>query len=108
MSTIFSFPEYENFACLLQKQTNFEPGNFSLHKFPDKESLVRLHTDVKDKDVFIVCGLDDPDRKAIPLMFFAKTAKELGAKSALLMTFIITFASITIGGIVNYLLRSFM
>jgi ferrous iron transport protein B len=34
--------------------------------------------------------------------------KELGAKSALLMSFIITFASITIGGIVNYLLRSFM
>ena len=34
--------------------------------------------------------------------------KELGAKSALLMTFIITFASIMIGGIVNYLLRLFM
>jgi ferrous iron transport protein B len=34
--------------------------------------------------------------------------KELGAKSALLMSFIITFASIMIGGIVNYLLRLFM
>ncbi|MBW2222045.1 MAG: hypothetical protein JRF22_05910, partial [Deltaproteobacteria bacterium] len=34
--------------------------------------------------------------------------KKQKKKSALLMSFIITFASIMIGGIVNYLLRSFM
>jgi ribose-phosphate pyrophosphokinase len=36
---------------------------------------------VKDKKVFLVCTLNQPDTKLLPLYFLAKTAKEFGAKS---------------------------
>jgi ribose-phosphate pyrophosphokinase len=96
MPIIFAFPEYEKFVKQIQdqadqdqtdqNQTNFELGELSIRKFPDGDSLVTLETDVKEKDVVVVCGLDDADSKIMPLMFFAHTAKELGAKSVGLVT----------------------
>jgi ribose-phosphate pyrophosphokinase len=40
---------------------------------------------MKDKKVFLVCTLDQPDTKLLPLYFLAKTAKEFGAKSICLI-----------------------
>jgi len=81
MPTIFAFPGYEVFARSIQDQTGFASGDLTVYEFPDGESLVTLQTDVKDKDVIVVCGLDDANSKVMPLMFFACTAKKLGAKS---------------------------
>ena len=52
-----------------------------IRQFPDGETYVRLTTDVKARDVILVCSLDQPDAKFLPLMFLAETAKDLEARS---------------------------
>lgn len=78
---VFAFPRYETFVDRMRAHRVFEVGELLLHYFPDGESLVTLHTDVKDKEVVIVCGLENAATKILPLLFFADLAKELGAKS---------------------------
>lgn len=81
----FSFPENEVLTTSLSIKSNAEMGDFKIHRFPDGETLVKINTDVKDKKVIVVCSLNNPDTKIIPLYFFVKTAKELGAKEVLLV-----------------------
>jgi len=83
---IFSFPGNKIFADRLQKETGYVRGEFTLHTFPDKESLVTIHTDVREKNIILVCGLDDANSKILPLLFFAQTVKEFGAKYITLVT----------------------
>lgn len=81
MSLLFYFPGYESIArSLKEKLDDCTLGEATIRHFPDGESFVQLHTDVKDKDIILVCGLDQPDSKAMALLFFTKVAKELGAK----------------------------
>ena len=85
MPTIFAFPGYEKIARSIQDQTRAIWGDMELTTFPDSESLVTIKTDVKGKDVILVCGLEDANTKMIPLIFFVRTAQELGAKSVCLV-----------------------
>ena len=55
-----------------------------LHRFPDGESLVRLDADVTGRTVVIVASLAQPDAKALPLLFAADAARDLGATRVLL------------------------
>jgi ribose-phosphate pyrophosphokinase len=48
-------------------------------RFPDGESYLRLQTDVSNKHVAILCTLDRPDGKFLPMAYAAATARELGA-----------------------------
>lgn len=52
-----------------------------IRHFPDGETYVRLTAGVQGRDVILVCSLDNPDAKFLPLMFLAETAKDLGARS---------------------------
>ena len=56
-------------------------GVISLRRFPDGETYVRVETPVRGRDVAIVCTLDRPDDKILPLVFLAATARDLGATS---------------------------
>lgn len=56
-------------------------GAFTLRRFPDGESYVRIETPPKGHSVAIVCALDRPDDKVLPLLFLAATARDLGATS---------------------------
>ena len=85
MSILFAFPGYEKFSKLVKDRNDFELGDLSVKHFPDGESLVTIKSDVKNKDIIVVCGLDRPDAKMMPLLFFARTAKELGAKKITLV-----------------------
>lgn len=86
MSLLFAYPDNEEQAVSFVKEAGHELGVVKIHHFPDGESLVQLETDVKDRDVILFCSLDHPDSKAMTIMFFAKTVKELGAKSVGLIT----------------------
>lgn len=55
-------------------------GEFEFRHFPDGESYVRLVTPVRDRDVLLLCSLDGPDAKLLPLLFAARAARELGAR----------------------------
>lgn len=60
----------------------FAGGNIAVletRRFPDEETYLRLRTDISNKDVVIVCTLDRPDGKFLPLAFTAAMARDLGA-----------------------------
>jgi len=80
MSILFAFPGYELFTQKLCYHTGLTIGDCMISTFPDHETLVTINTDVKNKEVIVVCGLDDPNTKAMPLLFFTNLAREFGAK----------------------------
>jgi len=71
----FAFPE----QGALRKAMGFTEGIWEWRYFPDKESYIRVISDVKDKAVAIICSLNEPDQKTLPLIFLARTLKEIGA-----------------------------
>ena len=52
----------------------------TVRRFPDAESYVRVDASVKGGDVALVCTLDRPDDKILPLLFLAATLRDLGAR----------------------------
>jgi ribose-phosphate pyrophosphokinase len=84
-TVFFSLPENERLTQQLANKTNSEIGKAMLRKFPDGESYVRFLSNVKDKNVVIVCTLHEPDSKLLPLYFLSNTAKSLGAKNVCLV-----------------------
>ncbi len=82
MSTIyFALPGNEELTNTLAKNEQAEIGKAELRYFPDKETYVRVLSDVKQKDVVLVCTLHQPDDKLLPLYFLSQTVKTLGARS---------------------------
>jgi len=82
---VFALPGNEAFAAALMASAPAWPGTLSIHRFPDGEVLPRFDTRVAGCPVVLVCSLNDPDRKVLPLLFAAATARELGAKCVLLV-----------------------
>ena len=81
----FALPGNENLTEILIQKEKAEKGMIEIRSFPDGETYVRILSNVKDKKVFLVCTLHEPDTKLLPLYFLAKTAKEFGAKSICLI-----------------------
>ncbi len=73
------FPGNTLFASTLAPRLGAEIGGMTLRHFPDGESYVRIDAPVTGRDVILLCTLDRPDDKLLPLLFAAGTAKELGA-----------------------------
>lgn len=78
---VYALPGNEAFARGLAAAWPAEFGELAVHRFPDGESLVRLDTDPRDRDVILACTLHDPDPKVLPLLLAAGSARELGARS---------------------------
>lgn len=79
MAIYFAMPGNERLARDLAEMTAGDLGGMEVRRFPDGETYVRVLSDVRGKEVFIVCTLDDPDRKFLPLAFAASTVSEFGA-----------------------------
>jgi ribose-phosphate pyrophosphokinase len=58
-----------------------EVAKVTLRQFPDGESYVRIEAPVRGREVAVVCTLDRPDSKILPLLFVAATVRDLGADS---------------------------
>lgn len=56
-------------------------GDLTLRRFPDGETYVRIATPVRDRELALICTLDRPDDKVLPLLFTAATARDLGART---------------------------
>ncbi len=85
---IFSLDgEANNASCLLAElqnrlgKDNVQQGDVVQRHFPDGESYIKIVSEVKQQHVVVVCQLHQPNNKLIDLMFFAETAKQLGALS---------------------------
>ena len=72
-------PGNEAMARALAQMLGGDTGQLELHAFPDGETYLRFLTDVAGRPLVIVCTLDRPDAKFLPLIFAAATARELGA-----------------------------
>jgi ribose-phosphate pyrophosphokinase len=82
---IFGFDENEKMAAAIAEQLGVTLGEVIFRHFPDEETLVRIKSEVKELEVILVCSLNQPDPKLMPIISFADTAKELGAKSVTLI-----------------------
>jgi ribose-phosphate pyrophosphokinase len=76
---IFNFPQYQNLANAISSKMEYQQGKMEMRRYPEGESYVRLLSDVKNREVILVCGLENADEKMMAIMFFAAVAKELGA-----------------------------
>lgn len=77
---LIAFPGNEAMAAALAATLGWEQGSVEVRHFPDGESYIRFHTDVKGRTVVLACTLDRPDAKMMALYFAASTARDLGAR----------------------------
>lgn len=82
---LFSFPGNEFLSKQLLEKTGVEAGRVNLRRFPDGESYVRILSDVRGKDTYVLCSLHQPDEKLMMLYCFTKTIKQQGAISVTLL-----------------------
>lgn len=82
---IFSLPENIKLTQALAAKLAIEIGNAEIREFPDGESYIRINSDVKNKIVILVCTLDHPNSKILPLLFLARTLNDLGARKICLI-----------------------
>lgn len=76
---LIALPGNERLATALAMASDGELAKLELRSFPDGETYLRLMTSPRDRSVVVVCTLDRPDPKLLPLIFASATARELGA-----------------------------
>lgn len=79
MTALYAMPGNDAFADRLARHTRMSRRQLQVHRFPDGESLVQVALPLAHEDVAIVCTLDAPDAKVVPLLMAAATLRELGA-----------------------------
>jgi ribose-phosphate pyrophosphokinase len=77
---VVPMPQNETMAAAVARGSGEQAGVIETRHFPDGETWLRYATDPNGCNVAIVCTLDRPDGKFLPLLFAAKAARELGAK----------------------------
>ena len=65
----------------LARELQIEQGEIEQRHFPDGEAYLRLMTPVGDRNVVLLCTLDQPNQKILPLVFAADAARRLGARN---------------------------
>ncbi len=76
---LLPLPGNEEIGERLADRIGAERGQPTVRRFPDAESYVRLDRTVAGRSIVLVCTLDRPDDKLLPLLFTAAAARELGA-----------------------------
>ena len=74
-------PGNEAIASSLAKSLSGEACLPEMRSFPDGETYFRLDRDLHGRSVALICTLDRPDAKVLPLLFAAGTVSDLGAAS---------------------------
>src|SRR5260370_7397773 len=64
------------------KELGQKPAEIEIKRFPDGEKYIRIHDDVKDKDVAIIQSLyRSPDEYIFEYLIIADTLRDMGASS---------------------------
>ncbi len=79
MSAIYALPGNEAMADRLARHSGLPRRVVQVHSFPDGETRVRIEPPTPRSVAVIVCTLDHPDAKLLPLAMAAATARDLGA-----------------------------
>ncbi|MFU8802822.1 MAG: ribose-phosphate pyrophosphokinase [Bradymonadaceae bacterium] len=79
---VLAFPgERLGMAGRLAEELGAELGSWTMRRFPDGESYLRVDSAVKGRDVLVVATMTRPDEQTLPLLFLAETLCELEATS---------------------------
>ncbi len=78
---LFDFNQHSSLAKNLCPLLDAQLADYELRLFPDGESYVRCHDQIKNQTVYILCHLHQPNEKLLPLLLLVQTLKDLGAKS---------------------------
>jgi ribose-phosphate pyrophosphokinase len=70
----------EAMAHTLARTLGIDVGRIELRAFPDGETYLRFLSDLSGRTIVILCTLDRPNEKILPLLFAAATARKLGAE----------------------------
>jgi len=73
--------ENEPLAKPLAEMTGAEQARLEVRRFPDGETYLRYDTDPAGRSIILLCGLDRPDDKLLPVLFAIATARDLGASA---------------------------
>lgn len=76
---LLALPGNEAFAKSLAQSLGWPASEVAPRRFPDGEAYVRINDECAGRSVALVCTLDRPDEKVLPLLFAADTLRELGA-----------------------------
>ena len=76
---VFNLHGHPDIARALLSISGAEPGEFQWRQFPDGETYLRLMSPVQGRDVLILCGLEQPDPRFLPLSFLVSAARDMGA-----------------------------
>ena len=76
---VIAMPGNEAMTQTLAQILHADIGQVEVHAFPDGETYLRFFTDLVGRTLVLVCTLDRPNGKILPLLFAAATARELGA-----------------------------
>lgn len=81
----FALPGNEAQTGAICRQLKEEMGEFTLRRFPDDETYLRILSPVAGKHCILVCSLNHPDQKIIPLYYISRLCKELNAAKVTLI-----------------------
>lgn len=82
---VVAMPGNETIAAALAERLAAPIGALQMRSFPDGETYLRFETQPANKDVILVCSMDRPDPKFLPLMFATHAARDLGAATVVLV-----------------------
>ena len=76
---VLAMPGNEALGRALAVALGADYGRFEMRSFPDGETYLRIDEDVAGRAAHLLCTLDRPDPKLLPLLLLAGTLRELGA-----------------------------
>lgn len=82
---VFALPGNELLAKKIIDGIKGEKADFELHQFPDEETYLRVLSNVRGREIIIVCTLHQPDTKLLPLLFLCSLLRDLKVRSICLV-----------------------
>jgi ribose-phosphate pyrophosphokinase len=76
---VLALPDGDTLGQRVSELAGIPIGAVRSRRFPDGETYVRIDARCAQRSVVLVCTLDCPDEKILPLVFLADAARQLGA-----------------------------
>ncbi|NOT24726.1 MAG: ribose-phosphate pyrophosphokinase [Acidobacteria bacterium] len=83
---VLALPESASLARRVSDLAGMPLSAVESRQFPDDETYLRIDAECTGKSVVLVCTLDHPNQKTLPLLFLADAARALGARRVGLVT----------------------
>lgn len=74
---LFPLFGYDDFAKAIHQALSFPIGKLTIHTFPDEEIKIKIDSTIANQEIILIGSLDRPNIKIAPLIFAAKTAREM-------------------------------